>query len=49
MAAHQAACVKRVLPNGKRMTVNIAPNACHLESIDPVLLGSIRGKLDMKK
>lgn len=24
------------------------PNACHLESINPILLGSIKGRCDMK-
>lgn len=28
--------------------MNVVPNACHLESINPVLLGSIKGKCDMK-
>lgn len=37
--------------NGKKLMIDIAPNSCHLESIDPVLLGSVKAKLDqnMKK
>ena len=26
--------------------IDIAPNSCHLESINPILLGSVRAKLD---
>lgn len=47
-AVHQPASTRLILENGEKMVVNIVPNACHLESIDPILLGSIKGKQDMK-
>lgn len=48
-AVHQAASCLHKFPNGKKATINIVPNACHLESINPALLGSIYGKAMMKK
>lgn len=47
-AVHQAATCLHEYPNGNKAIVNVVPNACHLESINPVLLGSIKGKCDMK-
>lgn len=32
--------------NGKKLRINIAPNSCHLESINPVLMGAVKAKLD---
>ncbi len=43
---HQSASNLVEFKNGKKLLVDIAPNSCHLESIDPVLLGSVRAKLD---
>ena len=46
MPYHQSAYNKLRFKNGKSLSVNISPNACHLETIYPVILGSIKAKLD---
>ncbi len=43
---HSSASSLVKFENGKQLMIDIAPNSCHLESIDPVLLGSVRAKLD---
>ena len=43
---HSSASNLIYLENGKKLLIDISPNSCHLESINPILLGSIRAKLD---
>jgi 2-oxoglutarate dehydrogenase complex dehydrogenase (E1) component-like enzyme len=43
---HSSASNRIAYKNGKQLMIDIAPNSCHLESINPILLGSVRAKLD---
>lgn len=43
---HLGAVGKHVAPNGKEVTVTLAPNPSHLEFVDPVVEGMVRAKQD---
>ena len=44
---HTGASGKHVSPSGHSMALTLAPNPSHLESVDPVVEGMVRAKLDM--
>lgn len=43
---HSSASNRIDLSNGKKILVDISPNSCHLESINPIHLGAIKAKID---
>ncbi|MSO68698.1 MAG: 2-oxoglutarate dehydrogenase E1 component [Alphaproteobacteria bacterium] len=46
---HLGASADRDLPNGKRMHLSLTPNPSHLEAVNPVVLGRVRAKQNLKR
>jgi len=42
VAFHHAVANRLKFSDGKEIQVNISPNSCHLETINPILLGSCK-------
>jgi 2-oxoglutarate dehydrogenase E1 component len=42
VAYHHAVTNKIKFNDGEEVQVNISPNSCHLEAINPVILGSVK-------
>ncbi len=43
---HQGATGERVLDDGRKVQLSLSPNPSHLEAVDPVVEGMVRGKQD---
>jgi 2-oxoglutarate dehydrogenase E1 component len=43
---HQGATGERVLGDGRKVQLSLSPNPSHLEAVDPVVEGMVRGKQD---
>jgi multifunctional 2-oxoglutarate metabolism enzyme len=43
---HQGATSERVLADGRRVQLSLSPNPSHLEAVDPVVEGMVRGTQD---
>ncbi len=46
---HLGASADRELPNGKRIHLSLTPNPSHLEAVNPVVLGRVRAKQNLKR
>ena len=46
---HLGASADRELPNGLRIHLSLTPNPSHLEAVNPVVLGRVRGKQTLKQ
>ena len=45
---HLGASADRDLPNGRRIHLSLTPNPSHLEAVNPVVLGRVRAKQNLK-
>src|SRR4029077_14852430 len=43
---HQCAVGEREIPDGKKVRLTLSPNPSHLEAVDPVVEGMVRGRQD---
>ena len=46
---HLGASADRELPNGKRIHLSLTPNPSHLEAVNPVVLGRVRAKQNLRR
>lgn len=49
MKYHLGTTYTRPYPNGKSLTISVLANPSHLETVDPVVLGRVRGEQHFMK